>query len=146
MKFKSNYKKLISCILLIFFLWKKPALGNEANFNQNPTKQKLIENTTPNLIILKFKEYPQLVKITVRLSPEVQNTNQKLILNLAKKNLTNQIIVEPVDGLKNVFTARNNGNDGIIFFRKNNEILEILGQGSSEMESKVVSLLKSYGY
>ena len=96
-------------------------------------------------IIYKFKEHPKLVREIVRLDPSTQTELNDLIQDLVSNNLNSGIQIEPVDDLTKVFKV-SSPTQATVFFREQNNTLEILGQAGDLNQTKVIDLLKEYGY
>ena len=130
----------ISIVLNLLFGVLKPAFAQNKN---HPTNiEKLVAN---NNILYKMKDHPRLIAEALKLNHEVQLNIKNLILQLSKNSFEPTAKIEQIDGLKNVFSL-NNENEGILFFRKKNNFIEILGQSNSFDKTKIIDLLKEFDY
>ena len=92
-----------------------------------------------------MKDHPRLIAEALKLNHEVQLNIKNLILQLSQNSFEPTAKIEQIDGLKNVFSL-NNENEGILFFRKKNNFIEILGQSNSFDKTKIIDLLKEFDY
>lgn len=144
---KIKKRKLFLSIALainLLFSGLKPASAQNQN---NPTNiEKLVGNNRIKFsIVYKFKEHPRLVAEAVKLENQVAINIKNLMNQLAENNLEPETKIEQIKKLTNVFSISNK-NNGIVFVRQTNHSLEILGHSSSLNETKIINLLKEFGY